>query len=422
MNKCYSPVRLFALVIAAESVFLLPFVVARIFRPTFLDVFELTNLQLGSAFSLYGAVAMVSYFAGGPIADRYSARRLMSVSLVLTSFGGAAFAAIPSVGQLTMLYGFWGLTTIFLFWAALIRATREWGASDSQGKAFGLLDSGRGLFAALLASLAVWLFSLMLPEGAAAEGLEAKKAALTNIIWFFALFCGFSALLVWFFVPDSQLRDDDPLTPRDESRFNFDGVKAVIRMPAVWLQSLIVVCAYCGFKCTDDFSLYARDTFGFDDVGSAAVGAISFWVRPFAAFAAGWLGDRYDSSKMIIYSFVMLVAGSSVIALGVLPSGVYVLILLTIAVTSAGIYAMRGLYFAIFGEAKVPLVFTGSAVGVVSFIGYTPDVFMGPLMGILLDRSPGPLGHQYLFALLAGIGVLGAFSAVQFRRVTRSAT
>ena len=42
------------LILAGESVFILPFVLARIFRPTFLDVFELTNLQLGSCFSIYG--------------------------------------------------------------------------------------------------------------------------------------------------------------------------------------------------------------------------------------------------------------------------------------------------------------------------------------------------------------------------------
>jgi len=63
-----------ALMAAGESVFLLPFVLARVFRPTLLDVFGITNLELGVAFSVYGVVAMIAYFAGGPLADRYSAR------------------------------------------------------------------------------------------------------------------------------------------------------------------------------------------------------------------------------------------------------------------------------------------------------------------------------------------------------------
>ena len=43
---------LVALIAAGEAVFLLPFVLARVFRPTFLDVFGVTNLQLGTVFFL----------------------------------------------------------------------------------------------------------------------------------------------------------------------------------------------------------------------------------------------------------------------------------------------------------------------------------------------------------------------------------
>ncbi len=39
-----------ALIAAGEAVFLLPFALAQVFRPTFLDVFGITNLQLGTAF------------------------------------------------------------------------------------------------------------------------------------------------------------------------------------------------------------------------------------------------------------------------------------------------------------------------------------------------------------------------------------
>ena len=143
-NPTRKAIVLTILIAAGETVFLLPFVVARIFRPTFLDVFGLTNLQLGTAFALYGVIAMVSYFLGGPLADRYSARKLMTLALILTAIGGVLFAAIPSLTVLTILYGFWGLTTILLFWAALIRATREWGGVNSQGKAYGAIRRRQG--------------------------------------------------------------------------------------------------------------------------------------------------------------------------------------------------------------------------------------------------------------------------------------
>ena len=84
-----------ALIVAGEAVFSLPFHVARFFRPTVLEVFGLTNTELGAAQAVYGIVAMLAYFPGGPLADRFPARRLLTASLFSTSIGGHYFESIP---------------------------------------------------------------------------------------------------------------------------------------------------------------------------------------------------------------------------------------------------------------------------------------------------------------------------------------
>lgn len=404
-----------ALIASGEAIFFLPFVLARIFRPTFLDVFGLTNLQLGTAFSLYGVVAMLSYFAGGPLADRFSARRLITAALVATSLGGVIFTTIPALGVLTLLYGFWGLTTILLFWAALIRATREWGGMTSQGRAYGILDGGRGFLSAILASISVVIFGALLPADVAAATLEQRAAALGQIIWIFTGLVLAVAALVWFSLPETS-PDREPGATR---KLTLEGVRRVSRMPAVWLQATIVVCAYVGFKSTDDFSLFARDAFGYEDVVAAQVGTVSFWVRPFAAIGAGLLAVRSRAARVTALSFGVLIAGSLAIALGALQPGIHWMLVATVAGTSVGIYAVRGIYYALFEEARVPLTFTGSAVGLVSVIGYTPDIFMGPLTGYLLDRSPGALGHQHVFGVVAAFAAVGLVSTLLFQRVVR---
>ncbi len=404
-----------ALIGAGECVFLLPFVVARIFRPTFLDVFDLTNLQLGTAFALYGIVAMVSYFLGGPLADKFSARKLMTLALIATSVGGVLFATVPGLKILTLLYGFWGFTTIMLFWAALIRATREWGGVASQGRAYGILDGGRGFLAALLASISVMIFAALLPEDVSSATLTQKATALKQIIWIFTGIVLAVALVVWLSVPDST-----PGSHRSpEHRLSIVGIRKVLQMPNVWLQAIIVVCAYVGYKCTDDFSLYARDAFGYDDVAAARIGTISFWVRPFAAVGAGLLADHFKASWVVALSFVIMLLGSMAIAIGALQPDVTWMLVFTVAATSAGIYGLRGIYFALFEEGKVPLALTGTAVGLVSTVGFTPDIFMGPLMGYLIDRSPGALGHQHVFMVLAAFALVGLISALWFRQVSK---
>ncbi len=402
------------LIVAGETVFLLPFVVARIFRPTFLDVFGITNLQLGTAFALYGSIAMAAYFLGGPLADRFSARRLMTVALLATSLGGLFFAVIPSLMVLTLLYGFWGLTTILMFWAALIRATREWGGIDRQGRAYGILDGGRGLFVALLASISVWVFASLLPAEVASATIDQRTAALKQIIWIFTGLVLCVALLVWLIIPES----DQTSRISNRQQLSLNGVRQLLRKRTIRLQALIVLCAYVGYKTTDDFSLYVSDAFGYNDVAAAHIGTISFWVRPLAAVVAGFLADRIRSSKVTILGFALMFFGSVAIAAGILSPDMYLALVFTIVITSTGIYALRGIYFALFQEAGVPLVMTGSAVGLVSVIGFTPDIFMGPLMGFLIDRSPGALGHQHVFVVLGAFSLIGLVAAFLFEKAS----
>jgi len=51
-------------------------------------------------------------------------------------------------------------------------------------------------------------------------------------------------------------------------------------------------------------------------------------------------------------------------------------------------------------------------------VGYTPDIFVGPIMGYLLDRSPGIVGHQEVFMLLALFAALGLIASIQFSRLS----
>ena len=406
---------MFALMLTAESIFALPFLIARVFRPTLLDVFNISNFELGTAFSMYGIVAMLSYFPGGPLADRFSARGLITVALLVTAAGGLYYATAPGLQALKLLYAFWGLSTVLLYWAALIRATRLWGGSDHQGRAFGILDGGRGLIAALLATVTVAIFAALLPEDVDSASLEQRAEALKQIILIFTGTTVLAAALAWISIP----RESAPAETGQDSAAPWRAVQTVLKNPAVWLQGMIVVTAYAGFKGMDDLSLLARDVYAFDDVEAASVGTISFWVRPVAALAAGLIGDKVGGVRTIGACFALLLGLDLAVALGALePTATWMLFAMVVAI-SAAVFGLRGLYFAIFSQAGVPAALTGTAVGMVSLVGYTPDIFMGPLNGYLTDTYPGALGHQYFFGALAGFAALGLLCTVLFHRVTR---
>ena len=43
--------------------------------------------------------------------------------------------------------------------------------------------------------------------------------------------------------------------------------------------------------------------------------------------------------------------------------------------------------------------------------GYTPDIFAGPAIGYLLENSPGAVGHQHVFWMLALFSFIGGIAA-----------
>jgi len=406
-------ITMFALVMAGEAIFCLPFLVVRVFRPTLLDVFDITNLQLGTAFAFYGVVAMVAYLPGGPIADRFSARKMMTIALLVSALGGVYYATKPGIGGLKVLFAFWGLTTILLFWAAMIRATREWGGDEDQGKAFGILDGGRGLLAAVLASATVAVFAALLPDDAATATLEQKAAALKQVIWIFTGMTIAAGVVVWFCVPN----ESGPRRSVGGNALSWSKIWTVFKNPGVWLQGMIVVTAYVAFKGMDNVGLFARDVYGFDDVRSANVSAIALWVRPIAALGAGFIADKVGGPRSIAACFVLMILGNGLVAMGFLdPTAPWMLFTMVIAVGVA-VFGIRGIYFAIFDDAGVPASLTGTAVGLVSVVGYTPDIFMGPLNGYLTDTYPGAPGHQYFFGTFAGFAVLGLCCTLLFQRL-----
>lgn len=413
-----TPMTLISLIIAGEAVFSLPFHVTRFFRATFLEVFGFSNMDLGLVQASYGVMAMIAYFPGGQLADMFSARKLLAVSLLATGLGGIYFAQIPSFQGLQILFGFWGFTTILLFWGALIRATREWGAASAQGRAFGMLDGGRGLFAGLIGVIAVFVLRSFFPEDVALATGEQRLIALQSVIYSYTLFTFLAVPLVWIFVPEPKT-----VLARANSQTNkpelLRRITDVMKLPTVWLQALIIVAAYVGYKGIDNYSLYAVIAYGLNEVEAAELTAYSVWIRPIAAIGAGFLADRIIPSRATAICFALLVFCFGFLAFDN-PNTLHVWVLLTnVIVTSAAVFALRGIYFALFEEGHVPAVETGTATGLVSVIGFTPDVFMGPMSGWILDRSPGVAGHQDFYLVMAGFAIVGFVASALFRRVAK---
>ncbi|MFK8038190.1 MAG: nitrate/nitrite transporter [Crocinitomicaceae bacterium] len=416
-QKLKSPIHIIVLLIlAGEAIFVLPFVIARVFRPTFLAAYDLTNYELGICFSIYGVVALFSYILGGRLADKYPPHSLMAVALLLTALGGFVMAIFPNYSVMKYLFGYYGFTTIYLFWGAMIKAARIWGGDSKQGRAFGFLDGGRGLVAASFALLGLAIFSFFLAKDIAVDidtlSLSERKSAFRNVILVSSLFVAITGILVLFFMrQNSELKQSEKPTI-----FSIANFLEVAKLKSVWWLMIIILCAYVGYKITDDFSLYASEVMNYNEVESAKIGTLMLFIRPIIGVSIGLLADRTKPVLILMIGFILTTLGSILLSLGIMGPSMLVFFIVSIVIVAVGVYSARTLYFAVLGQAKVPVYLTGTAVGMISFVGYMPDIFMGPTMGHLLDNYEGELGHQYVFLMNAGFAFLGLIAAFFFRR------
>jgi len=362
---------------------------------------ELSKIQMGMLLGVFGAFSMLSYGPGGWLADRSSSRKLISFAMVFTGGSGFLYAGFPSYPVALVLHALWGISISLVFWNALIKATRNWAPSEQQGRAFGFLEAGRGLSGTIGASILLGVFTWL---GSTRMALATVIASWSGVI----VLCGVAA---WF-----VLLDDGPAagtgSEEEKPKVGWLEVKRVLKMPAVWLIAMVIIAANTGFWATYLFTPYASEVFLLSVAMGALIAALRNWINPVAPFISGFVADRYGISKTATVLLLVMMICFALFA--VTPGNVALLPLVAAngALAALCIYALRGIYFALLDEQGIPTAVTGTAAGVASVIGFTPDVFMPVLNGVILDSYPGLPGYRILFALAsitAGVGVVAGW-------------
>ena len=395
--------------LAAESIYILPYVLARVFRPTFLDVFNLTNLELGGLFSIYGVVAFFSYLYGGVLADRYSPRKLLSISLIFTSIGGLIMMTYPSYLIMQLLFAYWGFTTVFIFWAPMLKATRAIGGVKMQGKTFSFLDGGRGVVASSIGLIGVLIFSVLITEDVSSLTLSEKQEVFKYVIGASSLIVFIIGIVVYAYLK-IELKDDEKIG-------NIKSLLELAKLKSVWLISFIILCAYMGYKITDVYSLYASEVMLFDEINAARVGALQQYLRPIVCISVAFFTDKNGNINNILIGFFVMMLGSILFASGLVKVSMNILFFISLIIVATGTYAIRGLYFSILKDGKIPYILSGTAIGLISIVGYSPDIFATPLYGYLLDNFPGIRGHQYVYLILFISSIVGIYVSLKFKKL-----
>lgn len=407
----------FALVIlAGGSIFPLVYLKAQ-YQETILEVFSMSMGQMNTIYTILGFVFLIGYFPSGVLCDKFSAKKLLAVSLLGTAAGGFWFAQIPSYGSVLMIFAIWGFSSVFTFWGAHLKITKMLAKEGEEGRFFGILDGGRGLVEAALASIALVIFTSVLSSSI---DLTDKKQALASVIYMYSLALVITAVLIIIFVKEDK-NAAAAAKSSEASKIKLSDIGKVFKNKFVYLHGFVIFAGYTIFWTSYYIGGYLQTSLNFDavTVGSMMVGLL--WMRPIGGVLGGILADKLGQANTIAAGMLggVVCLGALVVVPGTLPT--YVITVL-VMVTGLFCYLIRGTYWSLLGQSKIDAVLMGTAIGVISVVGYIPDIIIPEMNTVLWDTYGNEGGYQAYFMVSMMVGLVGVAITMLYKREQKKAS
>ena len=399
--------RLILISIAGTMIYGLPYF-RSYYYDAYLQTYGLTNSQMGMFGSIFGIMGACSYLFGGVVADMFSARKLMTISMILTGLGGLLHLFHPSYIMLVGIYFLWGFTSLFAFWPALLKVLRSLANEDEQSKAYGFMDATRGITNAVQLAVTLAIFNALSKKASDLAGLN-------GVVIFYSAVCIVMGIGLYFVLDEKKLQtgSDDA---DDESKFSFAIVKQVLKMPVVWLLSLVVCCSYTMPILFYYFTPYATANLGMTAAAGAMVTMLAQYVRPVACVVGGVAADKIGRANVMYGTMGIMLASTLVLIFArSMTNAVFIGIC---ACIYFGMYGAYSLVFSMFDECGIPKYMSGTAIGLICTIGYMPEFFCPLLAGKVLDTY-GNAGYHILFIFLAVMMVIGLILLTFYKRLVK---
>jgi MFS family permease len=292
-----------------------------------------------------------------------------------------------------------------------------------------LLDGGRGLIEALLATVALVIFAAATEQHGLSTGMGFRY-----VVYLYVAVCIVLGLLMAL-VKDPPAPDQAQAAGKADTADTanlhhtlWSDLVTLLCIPQLWLMAAVVFCGYQIFWATYSFSAYLQvGDLKMTVVMAGTLTTLKLWMRPIGGIGGGYLGDRFSTLGVLIAALFLAAIGLGVLVVlpsvgGLNPSVGIAAIAIVVLLIGVLTYAIRGLYWSLLDECGIPLRITGLAIGLISLIGYSPDVFLPLVNGWTTEHYPGLAGYQFYFSYIAGIAVIGGVAAIALKRMRARST
>ncbi len=343
-----------------------------------------SHIQMGNLISVFAIFNTIAYLVGGIVADTINTKNLFLFSVFLTGLTGIYSATIPSYEIMIILSAVWSFTTTMSFWSAMIKSIKLLASESEQGRIFGLKETLVCILSFVFSMIGLWIFSI-------------SEENIKFIIIFYSGLCLILGIFIYIYYPSS---------PQEESlslKVFFNNIITVLKIKAVWLIGFLL------FFCVLTASLIGRFTPFFSSVGGYSTSFVAFFTilgsNGFAnigSFNGGKIADKLGSSSKFIAYTLAFCTIFSLVLIFIPYNGVMMPIILIISILFRIFNgALRTCYFATMSQFNIPKNLIGTASGVISVIGFAPEMFTFSATGIILEEFTTTKAYQIIFTIMA---------------------
>ncbi len=396
---------LIVLISMGSSIIYTPMYLKGVFYDPLMQALNCSNAELGAMVSCYGIAALITYLPSGIIADKFRMRTLAWVGFVTTAALCFVYATLPSIELCYIIFIAFGITSILIWWGTRFKVIRLCCSEEDYPSKIGISYSVYGAAGLVIGSInAVFVSSFAIP----AMGVQAMIVLLGVII-------GLMGVVSFLAIPN--FRDE---INRDSKVMSLADAARAIRYPGVlWACAayFFVYAVYQGATYTTSYmtAVFAAPLTLASIVSLIRTSGIGLVAGPVAGFFAKKLNSP---SKSILAMFA-----ATIVVLFVFwffPHNPDLVITVAVLVIVFGFvtYGAFSIGSSPLTEAHVPMEIFGTAVGILSVIGYLPDVFIHTWFGSMIDASGNDAFGQ-IFMWLIIFAVLGCICLLFTRRAMK---
>ena len=394
---------LIILISMGSSVVYTPMYLKNIFYDPLMQAIGCSNADLGMMVSMYGIAAVVCYLPSGIVADKFRMRTLATVGFVGTAALTFVYAALPSLVVCYIIFLGMGVTSILIWWGTRYKVIRLCCEENEYSQKIGISYSIYGL-----AGLVVGLVN---------TAIVASFADVTGVrvmIVFLGAILLIMGVLSYILIPDFKGE-----ISQNSGLFDLKDAVEAFKWPGVIWAALTMFFVYSVYQGATYTTPYMTQAFGADDTLVNVIGLIrTYGIGLLAGPVVGWLATKIKSaSKAMVICFLLSIG--LLIGFIIMPTTAGVAVVASMVVlfgfTTYGAFSIGS---SPLSEIKMPMRIFGTATGLLSVIGFMPDMFIHAWYGSMIDAK-GLDAYPQIFGIETALAVVGIFCLAMLLRTVK---